>query len=61
MSSENRKISPNAFGERGAAFEQKSRAAILKSIEQSIEDPADPEVFFHMLHRRAESCGNAEE
>ncbi len=48
------------FGERGATFEEQARATGLQFVEERIERPANPEVFFDILLIGAEPVGSAD-
>ena len=61
MSSEKRSIKPVSFGERGAAFEEQAGATSLQFVEERIERPANPEVFFDILLIGTEPVGSADE
>ncbi len=43
--------------ERGAALEKQARASLIHSVEEGVERPAYPEVFFDVLNRRSKTCG----
>jgi hypothetical protein len=49
-----------AFGERGATLEEQARPTDLQFIEERIERPANPEIFFYVLLIGAEPVGSAE-
>jgi hypothetical protein len=48
------------FGERGSAFEEQARATGLQLIEERIERPTNPKVFFDVLLVGAEAVGSAD-
>src|SRR5579863_4968438 len=48
------------FRERRSALEEKSRMPNRQAIKKNVESPSDPEVFFNILFRRAESSRGTE-
>ena len=50
-----------ALWQRGTTFEQQARTVRLQPVEQRIQRPADPEILFDILHRRAEPPRGSEE
>ena len=54
----NSRYHPLGFRERRSALEEKSRMASRQAIKKDVESPGSPEVFFHVLFRRAKpNCG----
>src|SRR5690554_7579598 len=43
------------LGQRCTAFEQQARAVWRQAVEQYVQSPAHPEVFFDILHSRAQT------
>ena len=61
MSSENRVIRPNALESDVPPLKRRRGPPGCQAIEQCIvECPANPEVLFHVLYRRAQAGGRAE-
>ena len=49
---------PECLGERSSTFEEQARSVLLESVEQGVERPADPEIFFDILYGGAEPVGS---